>query len=135
MTQVQRLRTQNEQAKAQLKAAQANVETARANRREIAARLKQLNIVSPIDGVVLTRTTEPGEVIAAGKTVLTVINLEDVFLRGYIPEKEVGAVRVGQAAQVFLDSAPESASKCNGLRRSIQKPPLPPKIFISVTIG
>ncbi len=107
LTQVQRLRTQNEQAKAQLKAAQANVENARANRREIAARIQQLAIASPIDGVVLNRTTEPGEVIAAGKTVLTVINLEDVFLRGYIPEGGVGAVRVGQSAQVFLDSAPE----------------------------
>jgi HlyD family secretion protein len=106
LTQIQRLRTQNEQARAQLKAAQANLENARASRQAIEAQLQQLNIVSPIDGVVITRTTEPGEVIAAGKTVLTLINLGDVFLRGYIPEKQVGAVRVGQAAQVFLDSAP-----------------------------
>jgi HlyD family secretion protein len=34
------------------------------------------------------------------------VNLEEVYLRGYIPEGEVGDVRVGQPAQVFLDSAP-----------------------------
>ena len=107
LTQIQRLQTQLEQAEAQLRVAEADVDNAQANRREIEARLDHLEIVSPIDGVVLTRTTEPGEVIAAGKTVLTVINLEDVFLRGYIPEKQVGAVRLGQSAQVFLDSAPE----------------------------
>ncbi len=107
LAQIQRLQTQLEQAEAQLKASQSNVNNAEANRREIGARLNHLEIVSPIDGVVLTRTTEPGEVIAAGKTVLTVINLDDVFLRGYIPEKQVGAVRLGQSAQVFLDSAPD----------------------------
>ena len=107
LAQIQRLQTQLEQAEAQLRAAQADVDNAEANRREIDARLKHLEITSPIDGVVLTRTTEPGEVIAAGKTVLTVINLDDVFLRGYIPEKQVGAVRLGQSAQVFLDSAPD----------------------------
>lgn len=107
LAQVQRLQTQRGQAQAQLKAAQADVENARANRREMEARLNNLDIVSPIDGVVLTRTTEPGEVIAAGRTVLTVVNLEQVYLRGYLPEKQIGAVRVGQAAQVFLDSAPK----------------------------
>ena len=105
--QVQRFQTQLSQAQAQLSAAQAEVENAQANQREIAARLDDLEILSPIDGVVLTRTTEPGEVIAPRTTVLTIINLGEVFLRGYIPEKEVGAVRVGQAAQVFLDSAPD----------------------------
>ncbi len=106
-SQVQRLQTQLAQAQSQLKAAEAGVENAKARQREIEARLDQLEIVSPMDGLVLTRTTEPGEVISPGKTVLTVINLEEVFLRGYIPEKEIGLVRVGQEAEVFLDSAPE----------------------------
>ncbi|MCM1983785.1 HlyD family secretion protein [Lyngbya confervoides] len=104
--QVQRLQTQLAQAQAQLRSAQAEVETARSYRRELEARLRNLDILSPIAGIVLTRTTEPGEVIAAGKTVLTVVNLDEVYLRGFIPEKNVGEVRVGQAAQVYLDSDP-----------------------------
>ena len=108
---IRRLETQLKQAQAQLSAAQAEVSNARANYQEIAARLQDLKIVSPIDGVVLTRTSEPGEVVATGKTLLTLVNLGDVFLRGYIPEAEVGAIRVGQSAQVFLDSAPEQPLK------------------------
>ena len=108
---IRRLETQLKQAQAQLSAAQAEVSNARANYQEIAARLKDLKIVSPINGVVLTRTSEPGEVVATGKTLLTLVNLGDIFLRGYIPEAEVGAIRVGQPAQVFLDSAPERPLK------------------------
>jgi HlyD family secretion protein len=36
------------------------------------------------------------------------VNLQQVYLRGYVPEGEVGHVRVGQAAQVFLDSDPQN---------------------------
>ena len=108
---IRRLETQLKQAQAQLSAAQAEVSNARANYQEITARLKDLKIVSPINGVVLTRTSEPGEVVATGKTLLTLVNLGDIFLRGYIPEAEVGAIRVGQPAQVFLDSAPERPLK------------------------
>ncbi|HEY9818252.1 MAG TPA: HlyD family efflux transporter periplasmic adaptor subunit [Candidatus Obscuribacterales bacterium] len=104
--QLTRLQRQLEQAQSQWRAAQAEVERAIALEQEVAARLANLAIVSPIDGVVLNRMVEPGEVIGAGATVATVINLDDVYLRGYIPQGEVGNVRVGQAAQVFLDSDP-----------------------------
>lgn len=105
--QVARTQMQQEQARAQLVAAQADLEQAQAELEEIVARLDDLEIESPIDGVVLTRMVEPGEVIAVGAPVLTVVNLDTVYLRGYIPQGEVGNVRVGQLAQVFLDSAPE----------------------------
>jgi HlyD family secretion protein len=105
--QVDRLQRQLEQANAQLAAAQAEVERAIANENEVMARMANLEIISPIDGVVMTRMVEPGEVISAGTTLVTVINLDQVYLRGYIPQGEVGNVRVGQSAQVFLDSAPD----------------------------
>lgn len=105
--QVERLKTQQNQARAQLAGAEANLKQAQAVQAEIAARQDDLLIKSPIAGVVVTRTTEPGEVIAPGATVLTVVDLNQVYLRGYIPQGEVGQVRVGQSAQVFLDSAPD----------------------------
>ncbi len=104
--QVNRSQTQQAQAEAQLAAAQANLKQAQAAQAEIQARLNQLVIKSPIKGVVTSRTVEPGEVIAPGTTVLTVVDLSQVYLRGYIPEAQVGAVHIGQPAQVFLDSAP-----------------------------
>jgi len=55
---------------------------------------------------VLVRTAEPGEVLAAGTPVVTLLNLEKVYLRGFVPEGEIGRVRIGQPARVFLDSDP-----------------------------
>lgn len=105
--QVTRTQKQRSQSQSQLAAAQAQLKQAQAAQAEIAARIEDLKIKSPMDGVVLTRTVEPGEVISPGATVLTVVNLREVYLRGYVPEGQIGSVRVGQAAQVFLDSAPD----------------------------
>lgn len=106
--QIERLQKQLVQATAQLEAVQAEANRAQAQQAEVEARLANLAIASPIDGVVLSRMVEPGEVIAAGTPVVSVLNLNDVFLRGYIPQGRLGEVRVGQAARVFLDSAPEA---------------------------
>lgn len=105
--QINRLTTQQQQARAQLAASQATLKQAQAAAQEVSARLADLTITSPIAGVVVTRTAEPGEVVAAGAALVTVVDLGSVYLRGYIPEAQVGLVRVGQAAQVFLDSAPD----------------------------
>jgi HlyD family secretion protein len=101
------LNKQLAQAQAQLEVAIAEVANAKAAQAEIAAKLEDLKIISPINGVVLTRTSEPGEVISTGTTLMTLVNLNNVYLRGYLPEGEIGMVRVGQAAKVFLDSAPD----------------------------
>jgi HlyD family secretion protein len=105
------LTKQLSQAQAQLAIAQAEIANAQAVRQEIAARLKDLEIVSPIDGIVLTRTSEPGEVVAPGNILMTLIDLDRVYLRGYIPEGRIGEVRVGQPAKVYLDSAPHRPLK------------------------
>lgn len=95
---------QRQQATAQLQAAQAEVKNAQAAIQQIQAQIAYLNIVSPIDGVVTARSVEPGAVVVSGKTLLSIVNLNTVYLRGYVPEGSIGKVRVGQAAQVFLDS-------------------------------
>lgn len=105
---IARLNKQLTRAEVQLKAARAEAAAAKAAQAEIAAKSDDLQIISPIDGVVLTRTSEPGEVVATGTTLMTLVNLDNVYLRGYLPEGEIGLVRVGQAAQVFLDSAPDN---------------------------
>jgi HlyD family secretion protein len=105
--QVQRLQTQQNQARAQLAGAEANLQQAQAAQSEVEARRDDLTITSPTAGVVSTRLVEPGEVIAPGARVLTLVNLDEVYLRGFIPQGELGRVRVGQAANVFLDSAPD----------------------------
>lgn len=106
-TKIDALRKQLEMARSQLAAAQSEVKNAQATQQQIAAQMAYLNIVSPIDGVVTARSVEPGAVVTTGKTLLTVIDPNTVYLRGYIPEGEIGNVRVGQPAKIFLDSAPD----------------------------
>lgn len=63
-------------------------------------------ITAPSDGVVLTRNIEPGEVVAVATPIYTLINVQDMWLRVFIPEKKLGYVRVGQRAQIMVDAFP-----------------------------
>jgi HlyD family secretion protein len=63
-------------------------------------------ISSPIDGVVLVKSAEPGEVLAAGTTVLTIGDIDHPWLRGYISEGDLGRVKLGQKADITSDSFP-----------------------------
>lgn len=105
--QVSLQKTQLLQANAQLAAAKSNVQRYNAEKAEILAQIAYLNIPSPIDGIIIARTVEPGEIVNAGKTLLSLLNLSTVYMRGYMPEGQIGLIRVGQKARVFLDSAPK----------------------------
>lgn len=107
--QLQRFNTQLQQAQTELKAAQAEVANAEADYNRIQAQLKDLTINSPISGVVTARSIEPGVVVTGGRTLLTLLDLDTVYMRGFIPEGDIGNVRVGQTARVYLDSNPDQA--------------------------
>jgi HlyD family secretion protein len=108
-----------EQAKAQLQqiaTAKANLTSSRAQLRRFEANVSDLTITAPIAGTILTRSAEPGRVIAAGQTILTMVDLSRLYLRGFIPEGDVGKVKVGQQAQVYLDSNPKEAVPAEVIR-------------------
>ena len=94
------------QAQADIAAAQAEAERARAQLEEARANRRDLQVIAPFTGTVATRTAEPGEVVTAGTPIITLVNLAEVYLRGFVPEGQIGRVRVGQPARVYLDSAP-----------------------------
>jgi HlyD family secretion protein len=95
------------QNEAALARAKHDVKNAKAAIDEIAANIVYLNINSPIHGVVTARTVEPGAVVAAGQTVISLINLDTVFLRAYVPDSEIGKVRLNQRCSVYYDSNPK----------------------------
>lgn len=97
------------QAQADVAAAKAEAERARASLDEARANRKDLNVIAPFNGTVATRTAEPGEVVTAGTPVITLVNLGEVYLRAFVPEGQIGRVRIGQPARVYLDSAPAKA--------------------------
>jgi len=91
----------NQQTSA-VSAAMAQLDQARAN-------LRDLTIRAPFTGTVLTRTAEPGEVLAAGTPVVTLLNLQKVYLRGFVPEGQIAKVKLGQSARIYLDDDPSHA--------------------------
>jgi len=68
--------------------------------------LKNAEVTAPMDGVVLVKSAEPGEVLAAGTTVVTLGNLAKPWLRAYINEQDLGRVKLGTAVKVTTDSFP-----------------------------
>ena len=83
--------------KAETAQAQAQLAQAEADRAD-------LTVLAPFSGTVLTRAAEPGEVVQAGTAIVTLLDLSKVYLRGFIPEGQIGKVKVGQPAHVFIDS-------------------------------
>jgi len=94
------------QRKQDLAAAQAALAEARANLRYLTVIAGHNVIVSPRNAVVQTKNVEEGEVVAAGASLYTLMDLQDIWLRAYIPEDQIRRVRVGQAAHVSIDSFP-----------------------------
>ena len=102
------LRRQIEQARANVLTAQAEVEASAAFLQRAEADVADLIVEAPFTGQVITRVAEPGQVVGAGTTLLTLVDPAQLYLRGFVPEGRIGLVKVGQAAEVFLDSAPET---------------------------
>jgi HlyD family secretion protein len=100
-------RKQITQQKAEIAAAKAGAEQARAQLREAEENRRDLIVTAPFDGTITTRSAEPGEVLTAGTPVVTMLDLTRVYLRGFIPIGEIGKVKVGQPARVYLDSSPD----------------------------
>jgi len=107
---------ETEELKQQIASARADVEADRAALRKIEADLADLTIHAPIAGTILTRSAEPGRVIQPGQTLLTMVDLTKLYLRGFVPEGAIGKVRVGQQAKVYLDSSPNEAVPAEVIR-------------------
>ncbi len=117
-------------ARAQLARAQAAVRTAQANRIDLRRKQEQLvqlradidraraqvgiteaqlddtTISTPIDGVVLVKSAEPGEVIAAGTAIVRIGDVDHPWLRAYVGETDLGRVKLGAKVNLTTDSYP-----------------------------
>jgi HlyD family secretion protein len=95
------------QARTDISVAQQDLRNAQATQAQNQANLNYLTINSPLSGNIITRSVEPGEVVAAGAPLLTIVNTNDLYLRGFIPEGDIGKVRVGEPGLVYLDAFPK----------------------------
>lgn len=69
-------------------------------------RLSYATLTSPMSAVVLSKNIEPGEFVAAGTPIVTLANLDSVWLRVYVHETDLGRVKLGQSANVTTDTFP-----------------------------
>ncbi|MBI2875739.1 MAG: efflux RND transporter periplasmic adaptor subunit [Candidatus Tectomicrobia bacterium] len=85
---------------------QANIARDRAALAAAEAQLGYTVLRSPQAGVILRKHVEPGEMIAAGTPAVTLADLREIWLKIYIPEPQLGRVRLGQTAEITTDSYP-----------------------------
>ena len=105
-SQVALVRRQLAEQQAEVSSAAAQTRQANADLAEAEDNRNDLTIRAPFTGTVITRAAEPGEVITAGTAIITLLDLTKVYLRGFVPEGQIGEVKVGQPARVYLDSDP-----------------------------
>jgi HlyD family secretion protein len=86
--------------------AQKAIDQAQAALNLIDIQLEKLVISSPNDGVILARNIEPGEVVVAGATAMSIGQPNDLTITVYIPENNYGEVKLGDSASVSVDSFP-----------------------------
>lgn len=110
------LHRQISEARTRVQLSQAEVEAAKATLARASADVDDLTIDAPFDGMVITRAAEPGQVVSPGTALLTMVDPTGLYLRGFVPEGQIGHVQVGQRAEVFLDSAPEEAIPAEVMR-------------------
>jgi HlyD family secretion protein len=103
------VRKQIDQQRGEIASAMAATSEARFTLTEAEANRRDLTVTAPFDGTVMTRAAEPGEVVQAGTAIVTLLDMGKVYLRGFIPEGEIGKVKIGQAGRVYLDSNPAQA--------------------------
>lgn len=99
-------RMQLKQRQEDLAARQADVTRAQAQVGITDTQINDTVVTAPIDGVVLVKSAEVGEVLAAGTTVVTIGDIDHPWLRGYINETDLGRIKLGARATLASDSYP-----------------------------
>jgi HlyD family secretion protein len=114
---------QVERARAAVKVAEANALEMKRREQELATRRAEIArstasvalidtqladtiAISPVDGVVLVKAADVGEVLAPGTSVVTVGDIDHPWLRGYVNETDLGKIKLGAKAKVTTDSYP-----------------------------
>jgi membrane fusion protein YbhG len=92
--------------KEEIAVARANLAEARQTLQLARVRLGYTELTAPLSGVILVREAELGEVLLPGSPVVTLADLDRVWVRVYVPETDLGRVRLGQQVTVRTDSYP-----------------------------
>jgi len=96
-------------AKSAVKVATAQVEVAEKALALAETVVAECTLTAPIDGVVLERNYEPGELVLPGSSLLKLGRLDEVHTWIYVPNQEIGRVKIGEKVKVAADTYPDVA--------------------------
>jgi HlyD family secretion protein len=105
-----KLVAENAASQRELDARKTSLETNQANVNTIQTRIDDATLKSPVRGRVLYRLAEIGEVVPPGGKVLTLINLEDIYMEIFLPSEQAAALKNGAEARITLDYAQGKAA-------------------------
>ncbi|QGZ28995.1 HlyD family secretion protein [Stutzerimonas stutzeri] len=94
-------------AKSQVIEAQSAVEAARASVERLQADIRDSELKSDRVARVQYRVAQPGEVLAAGGKLLNLVDLADVYMTFFLPERQAGRVAIGAEVRIVIDAAPQ----------------------------
>lgn len=121
----------------------AQLKQGRAVQAEAESVLKDLTLIAPISGMITTRVRDVGEVIAAGSPVFDLVNLDRLYLKVYVPELQIGKLRLSLPARIYTDAFPDKpfaatvryiASRAEFTPKEVQTPDERVKIVYAVKL-
>lgn len=71
--------------------------------------LADMTITAPSNGTITTRIVDVGEMVSAGAPLFEIVDLGRLYLKVYVPEVQIGKVRLNLSAQIYTDAFPEKA--------------------------
>lgn len=110
---------------------------------EIRSVLTDLTITAPSDGTITTRMVDEGEVVSTGVPLLELVNLDRLYLKVYVPEAQIGKVRLDLPAKIYTDAFPDRpfdamvryiASKAEFTPKEVQTPDERVKLIYAVKL-
>ncbi|RLA64874.1 MAG: secretion protein HlyD [Epsilonproteobacteria bacterium] len=109
-----------------LKSLDSKTKQLQANAQEVKSMIEELTLKSPVDGFVIEKIANRGEVVGAGMGVVTLSDTESYYLKIFIDTINNGKVKIGDKAVIFLDSNPNRPIKAK-VTQIAQKAEFTPK--------
>jgi HlyD family secretion protein len=112
-------------------AAHHEIVAARAHVADLDVSLAEAQLAAPADGIVETVSVRPGDLVPAGRIVLTILEPTQLWVKVYVPETDLSKIKLGQCARVTVDGLPgrtftghvgQIASQAEFLPRNVQTP-------------
>ena len=102
------LEAKHAKAVAHIDECQARQAAAEATLSEAQSTLDDLTITAPSRGTIVARFVDQGEVVTAGSPLFDLVNLDRLYLQVYVPETQIGRLRLGLPAKIYTDAFPDA---------------------------